>query len=321
MSEGPRGSAPCLPRGDVDPLVCVVASGAADAEADVEHTYGVVRAVAEMHAAAAGIPLDSWLWQWGDGPLRCDVRSEDHGVRYIRASRQLQFGLHGDEPLCRSFSTVAHEAGHACLDALSPDLYGSGGAPAVLHEAFADLTLLFLRLSQADVCGHAAEVGLRSAGVGVVHGRLWGGPDAAPLRHLDECSRQGSHPHSLAAELTSRVFNVVEAVWHFLCEVDAAGRGDAECLLCAARAVRFAFVSSVRNRTASAASTVDVLQAMATAAPGACVAAGVTPAAAHVISEASRSFQSVAAGQSAAGQSAAGQSAAGQHSAHVDCDV
>jgi hypothetical protein len=54
---------------------------------------------------------------------------------------------------CRSLDIVAHETGHAVLDALKPKLYDiKKGQEGALHEAFADLTAVFAILSQFDMC-------------------------------------------------------------------------------------------------------------------------------------------------------------------------
>jgi Zn-dependent metalloprotease len=42
---------------------------------------------------------------------------------------------------CRSFDIVAHEAGHAYLDALKPSWWGYDGQTGAFHESFGDLTV------------------------------------------------------------------------------------------------------------------------------------------------------------------------------------
>ena len=51
---------------------------------------------------------------------------------------------------CRSLDIVAHETGHAILDGLKPAWMSSTRSPqtGALHEAFGDLTAIFLSLSQ-----------------------------------------------------------------------------------------------------------------------------------------------------------------------------
>jgi len=53
---------------------------------------------------------------------------------------------------CRSFDCVAHETGHAILDQLKPKWHSHKHVPqtGALHEAFGDLSAIFLELSQMD---------------------------------------------------------------------------------------------------------------------------------------------------------------------------
>ena len=55
---------------------------------------------------------------------------------------------------CRSFDIVSHETGHAVLDGLKPQWLNADNPPQTggLHEAFGDLTAIFLALSQLDQC-------------------------------------------------------------------------------------------------------------------------------------------------------------------------
>ena len=54
---------------------------------------------------------------------------------------------------CRSLDVVAHETGHAILDGLKPGWKSLTQPPqtGALHEAFGDLTAMFLVLSQMDL--------------------------------------------------------------------------------------------------------------------------------------------------------------------------
>ena len=85
----------------------------------------------------------------------------DANAYYSRQEQSLKFfyfhpGNNPSRPLvytCRSFDIVAHETGHAILDALQPGYWNSwhpetGG----LHESFGDLTSIFTMLAQMDQC-------------------------------------------------------------------------------------------------------------------------------------------------------------------------
>ena len=65
-----------------------------------------------------------------------------------------QGGQGGRVYTCRSLDIVAHETGHAILDGLKPAWMSSTRSPqtGALHEAFGDLTAIFLSLSQVWRC-------------------------------------------------------------------------------------------------------------------------------------------------------------------------
>jgi len=134
-------------------------------EFDAVHTFTVVRQVVTMYQRALrrmGV-RDRFRWQWGSAsPIHVHPRAgEDANAYYSREERSLRFYYfypQQDEtrPLvytCRSFDVVAHETGHAILDALRPGYWASwhpqtGG----LHESFGDLTAIFSMLAQMDQC-------------------------------------------------------------------------------------------------------------------------------------------------------------------------
>lgn len=72
---------------------------------------------------------------------------------YTPAHRKLTFPQFVHEGrikyTCSSFDTVAHEAGHACLDGMCPTLHTSRLDHGTLHESFGDLTALFTSLELA----------------------------------------------------------------------------------------------------------------------------------------------------------------------------
>ena len=102
-------------------------------------------------------------WQWGDEAAievypRAGMDTNAYYNRKERSLRFFYFHPYDDEnaPLvytCRSFDIVAHEAGHAILDALQPG-YLSSWHPQTggLHESFGDLTAIFTMLAQMDQC-------------------------------------------------------------------------------------------------------------------------------------------------------------------------
>ena len=130
---------------------------------DMVHTYAVVRQTLNMYFRGLRRlgSKSAFKWQWGNAALRIYPRAGiDANAYYNRSEKSLKFfhfpsEFHDGRMVytCRSFDIVAHEAGHAILDALQPGYFHSwhpetGG----LHESFGDLTAIFTMLSQMDMC-------------------------------------------------------------------------------------------------------------------------------------------------------------------------
>ena len=134
-------------------------------EFDAVHTFAVVRQVLTMYKRALRRTnvANEFSWQWGaDSPIHVYPRAGlEPNAYYSRGERSLRFYYFhpgGDESVppvftCRSFDIVAHETGHAILDALRPG-YWTSGHPQTggLHESFGDLTAIFTMLAQMDHC-------------------------------------------------------------------------------------------------------------------------------------------------------------------------
>jgi len=130
-------------------------------EADCAHTFAVVRETLTMYERLRGGIAIAWAWNIGGNtdPVTAYPRA---GVTanafYSRSQKALKFFYFtppgAGQPLytCRSLDIVAHETGHAVLDGLKPGWLGIGNPPqtGALHEAFGDLTAIFLALSQLD---------------------------------------------------------------------------------------------------------------------------------------------------------------------------
>ena len=135
-------------------------------EFDAVHTFTVVRQVVTMYTRAlrrTSLSRD-FDWQWGSSsPLQVYPRGGlEANAYYSRKEKCLRFFYfhpNNDEssPLvytCRSFDIVAHETGHAVLDALRPGYLSRNMHPQTggLHESFGDLTAIFTMLAQMDQC-------------------------------------------------------------------------------------------------------------------------------------------------------------------------
>ncbi|WP_051933386.1 hypothetical protein [Massilia sp. BSC265] len=139
---------------------------------DAVHTFAVVRQTLTMYqrsllAAGLDMPLP---WQWNTSLDTRPLAVYPYGLPnvmnafYSRTQGCLKFGdfipngVEGGEAArvytCRSFDIVAHETAHAVLDGIKPQWLLADAPPQTggLHEAFGDLTAIFLALSQLDQC-------------------------------------------------------------------------------------------------------------------------------------------------------------------------
>lgn len=126
---------------------------------DAVHTYCVVRQTLTLYQRAMGGTNLPWQWNSGSDVTPLQVYphyGEGLNAFYSRSGRRLAF-LHqtAKSPVvyaCRSLDIVAHETGHAILDALKPAWIQMANPPQTggLHESFGDLTSIFLALAQYD---------------------------------------------------------------------------------------------------------------------------------------------------------------------------
>ncbi|MBZ2208698.1 hypothetical protein [Massilia soli] len=135
---------------------------------DAVHTFAVVRQTLTMYqrALAGGDGETPLPWQWNSSIDTAPLQLFPHGLPntmnafYSRSQCCLKFGDFIPSGAlervytCRSFDIVSHETGHAVLDGLKPDWLLADNPPQTggLHEAFGDLTAIFLALSQLDQC-------------------------------------------------------------------------------------------------------------------------------------------------------------------------
>lgn len=127
---------------------------------DSVHAFTSVRQIMTMFQRSLWrIGRDRPLkWQWGPDPIGVNPRAGNApGACYSRKERTLDFfSSKSDGKLnhsIRSFDVVAHETGHAILDAIRPGYWSSWQAETgALHESFADLTVIFATIAQLDLC-------------------------------------------------------------------------------------------------------------------------------------------------------------------------
>lgn len=136
-------------------------------EEDAIHTFSVCRLVLTMYARAFQrlniLPeedkneegLFAFREKWGKR-LDVYIRARKNSLRAFFTSGKITIFLGHKEGIftCRCFDIIAHEMGHAVLDAMKKGQIKSKNSPEgdALEEAFCDLTVVFAFLSQMDMC-------------------------------------------------------------------------------------------------------------------------------------------------------------------------
>ena len=253
---------------------------------DAVHTFVVVRQTLTMYQralAAAGeahtMPLP---WQWNSSTDTRPLLVFPHGLPnvmnafYSRSQTALKFGDFVPNAAtdrvftCRSFDIVSHETAHAVLDGIKPLWLQADAPPQTggLHEAFGDLTAIFLALSQLDQCEAViaqtkADLHDKSflTDIAEQFGLALG--NSTGLRNADndlKLSEAGTQVHAISQVFTGAVYDVLADL--FAHERDP-GRAD-----CAAVLHRVAgYLSGVLMRALiaapdAAATYADVVNAM-----------------------------------------------------------
>ncbi|MFF4238605.1 hypothetical protein ACFYYL_22260 [Actinomadura geliboluensis] len=209
---------------------------AASAQFDCAHTFAVVRqtmAMYERHNGGNPIPF---AWNVGGNTDRITVfphAGEGANAFYTRTGQALKFLFFTPQGqpqgtvlhTCRSLDIVAHETGHAILDGLKPGWLSAGNPPQTggLHEAFGDITAIFLALAQPDQA--EALVALTKANLhdksfladlAEEFGRALGMPSG--LRNADndlKLSQVGNEVHAISQVFTGAVYDVLADVYTF----------------------------------------------------------------------------------------------------------
>ncbi|MBO2452125.1 hypothetical protein J4573_33905 [Actinomadura barringtoniae] len=130
---------------------------------DCAHTFAVVRETMAMYERLNGGNPIPFAWNVGGNTDRITVfphagpGANAFYSRTAKALKFLSFVPQGQPPTaevftCRSLDIVSHECGHSVLDGLKPGWLSAAGPPQTggLHEAFGDLTAVFLALAQPD---------------------------------------------------------------------------------------------------------------------------------------------------------------------------
>ncbi|MGC3959846.1 MAG: hypothetical protein QM813_18545 [Verrucomicrobiota bacterium] len=208
---------------------------------DSVHTFAVVRQTLTMfQRAVSSFSSSSALpWAWNSSTNTDPLSVYPHGLPdtmnayYSRSAKALKFGdfiRPGSSPAqrlytCRSFDIVAHETGHAILDGLKPGWIMSSSTPqsGALHEAFGDLTAIFLALSQFDqveavIAQTRANLHDRTflSDLAEEFGLALGRPNG--LRNADndlKLSQVSTEVHALSQVFTGGIYDVLADIFAF----------------------------------------------------------------------------------------------------------
>lgn len=206
---------------------------------DAVHTFAVVRQTLTLYQralASSGAPA-LLPWQWNSQRNTDPLQVFPHGLPdvmnayYSRTERALKFGdfvpngATGRVYTCRSFDIVAHETGHAVLDGLKPRWLLRRNPPQTggLHEAFGDLTAIFLALSQLDqaeavIAQTKADLHDKTflADMAEQFGLALGRPNG--LRNADNdltLAQAGNQVHALSQVFTGAVYDILADMFEF----------------------------------------------------------------------------------------------------------
>lgn len=248
---------------------------------DAVHTFAVVHQTLTLCQRAVGSAIK---WQWNSGtnvdPIQVFPHAgETMNAFYSRTARSLKFfffhkpGTPPTSPLiqtCQSLDIVAHETGHAVLDSLKPGWIGASANPqtGALHEAFGDLTAIFLVLSQLDQV-EALIVQTKGnlhnktflSDLAEEFGLALGRPNG--LRNADNDLRLSdvtSEVHSLSQVFTGGIYDVLADIFTF--ERNVAREDEAATLLRVGQYVFNLLLRAIQASPATNATFADVVNKM-----------------------------------------------------------
>jgi len=204
---------------------------------DAVHTFVIVRQTLNLYQRALGSPLP---WQWNTGgntdPLNVFPRGlpDTMNALYSREYNALKFGdfiQPGAPPhsprlyTCRSQDLVAHETGHALLDGLKPGWLSIHNPPqtSALHEAFADLTAIFLTLTRMDqvealITQTKANLHAKAflSDLAEAYGLALGRPNGLRNANNDfKLGQVGSKVHAISEVFTGATYDILADIFAF----------------------------------------------------------------------------------------------------------
>jgi hypothetical protein len=284
VKEGPsdsqiviRGLLPVTPDLNQDFLI----DPASDEKAfDAVHTYTIVRQVLTMYQRVLDRKIQ---WQWNSNTDLDPISVHPQAGRtanayYSRDEKALKFFFFkpNNQPAgspdvftCRSLDIVAHETGHAILDALKPN-WILNNAPAQtggLHESFGDITSILTILSQLDIVEYIiaqtkADLHRRNilAALAEEFGNAFGMPEG--LRNADnnlKLSQVSNEVHDISKVFTGAFYDILADI--FTANRNPRLRDDAVTLYETGRYMAGLIIQSIEKAPANNAIYVDVAKA------------------------------------------------------------
>jgi len=254
---------------------------AASPEFDCGHAFAVVRETLSMYQRVRGGTPIPWAWNTAGNtdPIsvfpRAGVTANAFYSRGIKALKFFYFTPTGaSQPIytCRSLDVVSHECGHAVLDGLKPGWLSVAHPPQTggLHEAFGDLTAIFLACSQLDqveaaIAQTKASLHDRNflAALAEQFGAALGFPQG--LRNADndlKLSQVSNEVHAISQVFTGGIYDVLADVFTYERNRQAATKEPARVLLEVASVLCKLLLDAVIAAPASAATYADVVNQM-----------------------------------------------------------
>ncbi len=246
---------------------------------DAVHTFAIVRMTLTMYERGMGGVTLPWQWNTGGNATALSVfprAGVTQNAFYSRSDKALKFFFFdaGTPPAkvftCRSLDIVAHETGHAILDALKPGWLLAGNPPQTggLHESFGDLTAIFLTLNQLDQCEALiaqtkADLHAKNflSDLAEQFGLALGRPNG--LRNADnnlKLSEVGTEVHAISQVFTGGMFDVLADL--FAMERNPDRRDDAVVLHDVASYLASVLIRGVRAAPDTAATYANVVNKM-----------------------------------------------------------
>jgi hypothetical protein len=250
-------------------------------EADCAHAFAVVRETLTMYQRIRGGAPLPWAWNVGGNadPISIFPRA---GVTanafYSRGAKALKFfyftPTNTTQALytCRSLDIVSHECGHAVLDGMKPGWMGAGNPPQTggLHEAFGDLTAIFLACSQLDEVEAAIALTKANlhdhnflAALAEQFGAALGFPEG--LRNADndlKLSQVSNEVHAISQVFTGGIYDVLADIFLFEKNRQVAVKDPARVLLEVAWNLCKLLVDAIEKAPAVGATYADVVNQM-----------------------------------------------------------